>query len=109
MQVSMPMSGFVAGQIVPITILVINPTKTTIESIDIIFFKGYRYNFKLCFENETISQFKEVDTTVCPGAVVQGTRQYYVNYKVPDVPASGLGRCDAMDIFYKIVFMGKVL
>jgi hypothetical protein len=107
MQVMLPMSGFVAGQNVAITIIITNPTSTAVDHVELKFVKIIRYTSDFP-RTKIVTDYRTIHKDMCVGSIANGIKQYDKQFQVPLLPPSTLNRCRVVDVSYHMHVKAKV-
>lgn len=100
---TIPMTAFVAGQVIPVLINIANPTKSKINDVKIQFLKLCTFKtdhpVKKCHKTK-----KVIHENIC--SVSSGTAEKF--FQIPLVSPSTFNKCRIIDVSYEIHIQTKV-
>lgn len=106
MVATLPQSGFVPGQTVPVSVSIVNASNVTIDYVRFTLRKTIAYHsqapsFKTKLEVETIQEQR------VGGVAALANAEYAARLVVPPVPASNGGQCRVIDVSYEVKVEAK--
>jgi hypothetical protein len=107
MSASIPMSGFVAGQIVNVSAEVNNQTNVEVVYLKISLRKNTHYNSDSP-RKKTKEEMRTVHEMRCPGVGKKELKNYEEKFVIPNVPPTNVSSCRVIHIFYELQFKAKV-
>ena len=101
MSVTLPCTGFVAGQTLNVNAIIDNPTNVAIEEIKVSLKKKIRYNSQV----PTLGTKEEEETVRSdryPGVPKKDKRNILMHFQIPAVPPSSMNSCRIIEVKYEI-------
>ena len=101
MNVTIPISGFVAGQTLSLAVEIDNPSNVEVAEIKVSLKKKIRYNSQVPTIG-TKEEEESVRSDRYPGVPKKDKRHLIMNFQIPAVPPSSMNYCRIIEVFYEI-------